>query len=59
MVKVILTIVLVRSVGAVGAVAATVFALGTLSTLEYRLLVRRPDLLADRGVDPSPASSDK
>lgn len=58
-VKVILTIVLVRSVGAVGAVAATVFALGTLSTLEYRLLVRRPDLLADRGVDPSPASSDK
>jgi len=54
--KIVLTVVLVTSVGAGGAVAATIFALVTLIALEYRLLLRRPDLLADRGVDPSPAS---
>jgi O-antigen/teichoic acid export membrane protein len=56
--KVILTIVLVQSVGAVGAVGATVVALATLTALEYRLLLRRPDLLADRGADPLPAQHD-
>jgi O-antigen/teichoic acid export membrane protein len=56
--KVILTIVLVQSVGAVGAVGATVVALATLTALEYRLLRRRPDLLADRGAGPLPAQSD-
>ena len=51
--KVVLTIVLVKSAGAVGAVAATIFALAALTTLEYRVLLRRPDLLADRAVDSS------
>ena len=48
-VKVVLTMALVQLVGADGAVAATVVALLVLITLEYRLLLRRPDLLADRG----------
>jgi len=54
--KVVLTIAVVQAAGAEGAVAATIVALTTLIALEYRLLLRRPDLLADRGVDPSPPS---
>jgi O-antigen/teichoic acid export membrane protein len=53
-IKVALTVVLVTTIGAVGAVAATIVALGALIGLEYRLLRRQPDLLADRGINPSP-----
>jgi O-antigen/teichoic acid export membrane protein len=56
--KVALTLALVQVSGAVGAVAATLVALGTLALLEYRLLVRRPELLADPGLDrPRPSGT--